>query len=51
MFVTPLHRPVHLAKSLSTLDQLSRGILLTPLLEEIAQMERLAADVIPRMLE
>jgi probable F420-dependent oxidoreductase len=25
VFVTPLHSPVHLAKSLSTLDQLSRG--------------------------
>jgi probable F420-dependent oxidoreductase len=25
VFVTPLHNPVHLAKSLSTLDQLSRG--------------------------
>jgi len=25
VFVTPLHMPVHLAKSLSTLDQLSRG--------------------------
>jgi probable F420-dependent oxidoreductase len=25
VFVTPLHGPVHLAKSLSTLDQLSRG--------------------------
>jgi len=25
LFVTPLHSPVHLAKSLSTLDQLSRG--------------------------
>jgi len=25
VFVTPLHQPVHLAKSLSTLDQLSRG--------------------------
>ena len=27
VFVTPLHSPVHLAKSLSTLDQLSRGCL------------------------
>ena len=25
VFVTPLHSPVHLAKDLSTLDQLSRG--------------------------
>src|SRR2546422_259726 len=25
VFVTPLHSPVHLAKSVSTLDQLSRG--------------------------
>jgi probable F420-dependent oxidoreductase len=25
VFITPLHSPVHLAKSLSTLDQLSRG--------------------------
>jgi probable F420-dependent oxidoreductase len=25
VFVTPLHNPVHLAKSLSTLDQMSRG--------------------------
>src|ERR1700680_862690 len=25
VFVTPLHSPIHLAKSLSTLDQLSRG--------------------------
>jgi probable F420-dependent oxidoreductase len=25
VFVTPLHNPVHLAKSISTLDQLSRG--------------------------
>ncbi len=25
VFVTPLHSPVHLAKNLSTLDQLSRG--------------------------
>jgi probable F420-dependent oxidoreductase len=25
VFVTPLHNPIHLAKSLSTLDQLSRG--------------------------
>lgn len=25
VFVTPLHHPVHLAKSLSTLDQISRG--------------------------
>src|SRR5205823_13114809 len=25
VFVSPLHSPVHLAKSLSTLDQLSRG--------------------------
>ena len=25
VFVTPLHSPLHLAKSLSTLDQLSRG--------------------------
>ena len=25
VFVTPMHNPVHLAKSLSTLDQLSRG--------------------------
>src|SRR5947207_14814968 len=25
VFVTPLHSPVHLAKSLATLDQLSRG--------------------------
>ena len=25
MFVTPLHQPVHLAKSLASLDQLSRG--------------------------
>src|SRR5689334_25179893 len=25
VFVTPLHSPVHLAKELSTLDQLSRG--------------------------
>src|SRR6266498_2425530 len=25
VFVTPLHNPVHLAKSLATLDQLSRG--------------------------
>src|SRR6266446_3453408 len=25
VFVTPLHSPVHLAKSISTLDQLSRG--------------------------
>src|SRR5438046_5776078 len=25
VFVSPLHSPVHLAKSISTLDQLSRG--------------------------
>ena len=25
MFVTPLHSPLHLAKSISSLDQLSRG--------------------------
>ena len=25
VFVTPLHSPIHLAKSVSTLDQLSRG--------------------------
>src|SRR5262245_57150558 len=25
VWVTPLHNPVHLAKSISTLDQLSRG--------------------------
>src|SRR5260370_29014020 len=25
VFVTPLHNPVHLAKSISTLDQMSRG--------------------------
>ena len=25
VFVSPLHNPVHLAKSISTLDQLSRG--------------------------
>src|SRR5690348_6274648 len=25
VFVTPLHNPVHLAKSVSTVDQLSRG--------------------------
>src|SRR4029450_4721790 len=25
VFVTPLHSPVHLAKDLSTLDQISRG--------------------------
>jgi alkanesulfonate monooxygenase SsuD/methylene tetrahydromethanopterin reductase-like flavin-dependent oxidoreductase (luciferase family) len=25
VFVTPLHQPVHLAKSISSLDQLSRG--------------------------